>query len=398
MTIKNLGIILKKPQFVFGLIILVSLIVTFHSYLMKHDKFLESGKGHTHYNNYIIFKNSFYHLIENKDLYQLYPEEHWDYFKYSPTFALLMAPLAILPNLPGLFIWNLINAFILFWAVWQLPLIRNSRFWLMLPVILIELITSLQNSQSNGLIAGLIIFSFIMMEKKKPLWASLFIVLTIFIKLFGIVAFLIFLLYPEKLKSILYSVAWILLLTLLPVIVISWSQLTFLYQSWFHLLQMDQGISWGLSVQGWLHSWVGMNSKTLVFVTGILLLLLPLMRSKCFIDIRFRLSFLSSILIWIVIFNHKAESPTYIIAVAGATIWFAVQEIKIETIILILLVVIFTVLSPTDFFPKSIRESLVVPFVLKAVPCILVWITMISRMMLFSSAENKKQESSGTNY
>lgn len=378
---KDLLILLKKPGFIFLVVVLVTVAVSVQSYLLKHDTFQESGKGHTHYNNYIIFKQSFFHLIENKDLYQLYPEEHWDYYKYSPTFALLMTPLAILPDLPGLFLWNLINAFILFWAVWQLLLTRNRRFWLMLPVILFELITSLQNSQSNGLIAGLIIFSFIMMEKKKPVWASLFIVLTIFIKLFGIVAVLIFLLYPEKLKSILYSVAWILLLTLLPIIVISWSQLTFLYQSWFQLLQADQGISWGLSVQGWLHSWIGLDAKTPVILAGVILLILPLVNFRQFHEIRYRISFLSSILIWMVIFNHKAESPTYIIAVTGAAIWFITQELKIENILLISLVVIFTVLSPTEFFPRSFRENFVIPYVMKAVPCILIWIMIISRMI-----------------
>jgi hypothetical protein len=365
------------------LMILITIVITGQSFLQKHDTFQESGKGHTHYNNYMIFKQSFIHLVENKDLYQLYPEEHWDYFKYSPTFALLMAPLAFLPDVLGLFFWNLLNAFVLFIAIWKLPLPKERIHLLMLLVILIELITSLQNSQSNGLIAGLIIFAFLMMEKKQIALACLFIVGTIFIKIFGIVALALFILYPGKLKSALYSAGWIILLTFLPLLVISWSQLIFLYQSWLHLLQADQGISWGLSISGWLHAWFGMELKTPVLIAGILLFCLPFLRYKYFNDFQFRLAFLSSILIWIVIFNHKAESPTYVIAVSGAVIWLMSQKMKPENLILFLLVIVFTVLSPTDFFPRPIRETFVVPYVLKAVPCILVWMKIIGDMLFF---------------
>jgi len=47
--------------------------------------------------------------MEGKDLYAPYPNEYWDLYKYSPTFALLMAPLALLPTLAGLAGWNLLN-------------------------------------------------------------------------------------------------------------------------------------------------------------------------------------------------------------------------------------------------------------------------------------------------
>lgn len=41
------------------------------------------------YNNYVIFKMSFPHLVNNEDLYIVQPEEHWDLYKYTPTFAVL---------------------------------------------------------------------------------------------------------------------------------------------------------------------------------------------------------------------------------------------------------------------------------------------------------------------
>jgi len=117
----NKNKLLGNPLFVAGILIFITIIITAQSLLLEPKVFESGGIEYTHYNNYIIFKQSFFHLIENKDLYQLHPTEHWDYYKYSPTFSLLMAPLACLPNALGLFIWNLLNVLILFWALWKLP-------------------------------------------------------------------------------------------------------------------------------------------------------------------------------------------------------------------------------------------------------------------------------------
>ena len=73
-----------KPFFVAGIFFVITLLVTAQSLLLKPKAYQPGGKEYTHYNNYVIFSQSFFHLTENKDLYQLYPDEHWDYYKYSP--------------------------------------------------------------------------------------------------------------------------------------------------------------------------------------------------------------------------------------------------------------------------------------------------------------------------
>jgi hypothetical protein len=372
-----------KPLFSIGILILIVLAITSQSILRSPKTFEPNGITYTHYNNYIIFKQSYFHLIENKDLYTLYPNEHWDYYKYSPTFSLLMAPLAYLPDGLGLFVWNALNVFVLFFALWKLPMQTDKKRLFTFGFILIELITSLQNSQSNGLMAGLLIFAFILLEKKQLHWASLLIVLSIFIKIFGLVAFALFLFYPNKLKSFLYTVGWVILIAILPLFVVSITQLTFLYQSWLALLQNDHSISLGFSVVGWLYSWFGVDAKNLVLVIGAVLCCLPLLNYKCFNSLPFKLYFLASLLIWVVIFNHKAESPTFIIAISGVAIWFFSQRLKTENLILILFAFVFTILSPTDLFPKNIRVHYIVPYVWKVVPCIFIWLKIIIDLLLF---------------
>ncbi|MBK7855412.1 MAG: DUF2029 domain-containing protein [Bacteroidetes bacterium] len=68
--------------------------------------------GYGHYNNYLIFKDSFQHFLQGLNLYANYPPV--DLFKYSPTFAVLMSPFAFLPDWLGLTLWNLLNAMLFF--------------------------------------------------------------------------------------------------------------------------------------------------------------------------------------------------------------------------------------------------------------------------------------------
>ena len=397
--------IFTNPRFLLGVYILLALGATLQSYFGNPTTF--NDLQYTAYNNYIIFKQSFFHLIENKDLYILYPTEHWDLYKYSPTFSLLMAPLAILPDVIGLLFWNLLNALVLFFAIKNIPSISinqeskvfDNSFLLAGGVCLfvaLEMLTSIQNEQSNALIAGLIIFAFVLLEKDKVWLGTLCIALTVFIKIFGVVAFALFLVYPKKGKFILASSVWMIVLTALPLLVVSMEQFQILYQSWWRMLGEDHAVSYGYSVMGWLQSWFGLDvSKNVIVLLGVVLFCLPLVRIQSYSNYNFRWRLLASILIWVVIFNHKAESPTFVIAMSGVGVWYflsrmemqdfnAIHKVTSSNLVnttFVILAFIFTSLSPTDLFPRFLRENIVIPYVLKAVPCILIWGKIIWEMV-----------------
>jgi hypothetical protein len=220
----------------------------------------------------------------------------------------------------------------------------------------------------------LILWAFISIDKKKIGLATLLITLSVFIKLFSVLAFSIFIFYPKKGKTLSYTLLWFSLLFLLPLIVTSFPQLIWQYENWIELLRNDHSLSVGYSVMGWLETWFGITDvKNIVLIPGLLLLFAPLTRIKKYPDLQFRYWFLASLLIWMVIFNHKAESPTFIIAVTGVAIWYFSQAKSTVNLVLVLFVFLFTILSPTDIFPQMIRENWVKPYVLKAVPCIFVW-------------------------
>jgi hypothetical protein len=95
--------IVKMQNFLLVLLVSITILITAQSYLLSAGKNKTNGHEYKHYNSYIIFNSAYFHLIGNKNLYQLYPDEQWDYNKYSPTFTLLMAPLANPPDAVGLF-------------------------------------------------------------------------------------------------------------------------------------------------------------------------------------------------------------------------------------------------------------------------------------------------------
>lgn len=340
-------------------------------------QFLKSSNlPYTNYNNYIIFRNAFYHLLQGQDMYILHVVEQYDLYKYSPTFALLMGPLAVLPNFLGLLGWNALNAAALYWAVQQLPTIDGKARRVVLWLAAIELLTSMQNAQSNGLVAGLIIGGAVALERARPGRAALWLLLSVFVKLFGLVAFVLFWLYPrQRGRFVLWSISLGIGLALLPLIVVSSAELLVQYQSWGRMLAADHSASLGLSVMGWLETWFGfLPPKMVVVLGGAVLFCLPLLRFGQYQYGAFRVGMLAAVLLWVVVFNHKAESPTFVIAVAGVGLWWGLQTDRSwPDLMLLYSVVLLTVLSPTDLFPRFLRKAYVVPYVLKAVPCIFVW-------------------------
>jgi len=373
---KNLSIVLFAY-------VLISLVAATQGLFGTPKTYFPGGVPYPDYNNYLIFKYSFYHLIRGKDIYHFFNADHYDLYKYSPTFAVLFGTLAWLPDPLGLVLWNLINSLCLFAAIRMLPnLDDKKKSWILL-FCLVELLTSIQNTQSNALMAGLIIFAFALAERSKYFLSALCIVFSIYIKIFGALAFVLYLFYPGKLRLMAYSIFWMLLMAILPLAVIDMHQLVFLYQSWLRLLQEDHSASTGISLMGILQSWFHSDlSKNGVVLAGLLLFLLPLVRVRQYKDYTFRLLMLASVLLWIVIFNHKAESPTFIIAMSGAGIWYFVQERQGFNTVLIILTLFLVSLSVSDLVPSFIRNEWVKPYRIKAVMPILIWCKLVYELIL----------------
>jgi hypothetical protein len=189
---------------------------------------------------------------------------------------------------------------------------------------------------------------------------------------------------------------WGIALLLAPLVVVPPDYLAFLYRSWFDLLRNDHAAKAGLSVMSWLDAWFGLRPpKDLVIALGGLLLLVPLARVRRFGDAAWRTLLIASVLVYVVIFNHMAESPTYVIAVVGVALWYVSGERTPLDTALVVATFALTCLASTDVVPPAVRARVVAPYMLKAVPCIAVWVKMqydLARRGLKAQGSRLKQD------
>jgi hypothetical protein len=120
-----------------------------------------------------------------------------------------------------------------------------------------------------------------------------------------------------------------------------------------------------------------MPSKTVVAAVGLALTLAPLMRVKAYPIVRFRMLMLAVLLLWMVVFNHKAEPNTFVIAVAGVAVWYLAAPRSWLRVGLVAGVFVLTCVSTTSVFPTIVRRTLIQPYSLRVVPCLLVWIVAL---------------------
>ncbi|WP_420149750.1 glycosyltransferase family 87 protein [Spirosoma sp.] len=365
----------KRPFFsnyrvIFGLYFLVTLFVSIRVVFVDGS------------NNYQIFYYSLDHLIHGKSLYTVYPDEYTDHYHYAPTFAALFSPVFSLPYSLGLFLWHFLFAGIWVLAIYRMPFTHQQKvfaYWFGLQ----ELFTSLVNSQTNPLIAAIPLFAFISFEKRQPFWAAFFIVLGFNIKIYSLVAGALFILYPQKIRFLISCLLWGVVLGLLPLIFTPFDKLLWQYDLWINQLFIKSDHDkWGnTSIHRLVHTFISPDVATPVIIgAGVILFCTVYAQFRRFTDTTFRLLMVASTLIFQVIFNPVAESPTYITAVTGVLIWWFCSPQTVLDRVLLIACLIFTIFSPSDLFPVFLREQFVKPYVLKALPCVLIWFRVIYLM------------------
>lgn len=389
LKVKNISIntswILNK-RFVITLYILLAIITGIKQY----------AKGS--YNNYKIFTHTYWHSVQQKPLYDAYPNEYGDQNHYGPVFALIIAPFALLPDAIGASLWNIANALVLCAGFYSLPISLKNRSLIAL-ICTHEALVSMFSYQFNVGLTGLIILSFSYIIKQKDIKSAFIIALGTLIKLYGIVGLAFFFFSKRKFILIPSGIISIGSLILLPSFLSSPEFVMQSYTEWYFTLSQKNSVNVSLtsmqdiSVMGFFRR-ISQDSTIPNYpflLGGLLLFALPYIRINQYKHLGFRLMLLASVLIFTVIFSSGSESPTYIIAFAGVAIWFIIQPSPKNKWIIALFIFAFllTSMSASDLFPKFIRETYVKPYSLKALPCILVWLTIIYQMLIIDFKSHK---------
>ena len=331
-------------------------------------------------NNFLIFRAASLHLLHGVDMYAAYPALHLDKFKYSPTFALLFLPFAVLPFALSAFLWNALNAGAL-WIAIGMVLPRRAAL-IARAIVFMDMLGSLQNVQSNALVAGLIILTFAAYERRHTVLGTLAASVGASIKVFPLAGLSFAIFHPRKLRVAAVTVLVAVGLLLLPLLVTPLQTLLAQYASW-RAVETHDALDRGFTVmqmvellfhQGW-PNWPQQ-------LGGVLLLVAPVLaRRDQWTEWTFRRLYLCSVLVFSVIFNHQSESPTFVIAAAGAGIWFAsLKRATRGEWALFVFFVVCTILASSDAMPRVIQRAVFDRYHFKTVPAIALWVVLQFRL------------------
>ena len=350
------------------------------------------------YNNYKIFAYVYHHTVQKLPLYVEYPSQYFDSNHYGPFFSVIIGLFAVLPDGVGIVLWNIFNTFLLTLGVFKLP-IKESYKVAIAWIITNEMITALLSVQFNVGLTGLLLLGFVYLERQKFFYASVAILIGFLVKLYGIVILAFFVFMKQKMKFIGVFVLVAIVFFFAPLLITDFAFLKTSYIDWFHALiyksSYNESVSdmANISFMGFMKKVFGIQIHVLVAVAfGAMTLGLILLRKSQYDSMTFKLLLLSDLLLCLVLFNTNVESPTFIIAFVGVAIWFVLVEKSNLNLFLFIFAMILTSFSPTDIFPKFLREQYVKPYALKVLPCIFIWIDITYRLLThkFKSNHSKR--------
>lgn len=342
-------------------------------------------------NNYIIFSHSFWHALNQEPLYIEYPQEYFDLFLYGIPFTTLIAPFSLLPDRLGSLFWVLANCCILFWAIRQLSL-KKWQFAFLIWFSSNELFLPILAYQYSIGIAAMLILSYAFIDRKREFWAALMIVLGATTKVYGIMGLAFFLFSKRKIHLLWGLLFWVVVVYGIPMLYTSPEYVSREFVQWLDVLRYKHDLNTfcsytNISLLGMIRKIT--NSTTYsdlwIIVSGLILFVAPYFRLKQYEYKSFRMLFLSSVLLFMVLFSSSTEGCGYIAAILGVCIWYLFTPtngtMRIWNTFLLIFCFLLTSLSPTDLFPMFLKKEYIVPYALKALPCTLIWLKIIWELL-----------------
>lgn len=344
---------------------------------------------HGHNNNFLVFKYVFWHTIEGKSLYAPYAE-YFDINHYGPVFSLVIAPFAWEPVWLGMLLWLVALTALLFVAVRYSSLERPGQifvYWFCAH----ELLNALFMQQFNIAIVAFLLLAFYCIEKEKEWGAAFLIMLGTFVKLYGIVGLAFFLFSKRKGRLLLWLAIWAVVLFVAPMLISSPEYVISQYGEWYQNLITKNGDNMfspgqNISLLGMVRKISGCAtySDLWLMIPGMILFALPYLRFSQYKHLAFRQTILASVLMFVVLFSTGTENSGFVIALPGIVIWYVAAPWKRSKWDIALMVYVFFCCSfaHSDLFPRVLRDQLIRPYALKALPVAIVWLRLCYEMMV----------------
>jgi len=324
--------------------------------------------------NLEVFRHAARALLAGRDLYD---GSSVDWFKYSPTFALLFAPLAWLPGWVAAVLWGALNFGAAFVGLEAAALGDDRRARVAALAALPGILLATDGDQANLLVGGAILVAFASFERGRSSLGAVAVAVGALVKLFPIAAALFALPHAERERGLFRVIVVLAVGGVLPLAVLAPGALGAEYASWFALLRADHRTR-GWSVVTVVRDLGG--SASAVQIVCCALLALPFVVAIVVpTDASYRRRAAAALLVLVVLANHRSEYASFVLCAMGVGLWFADGRLTAPRVALLVLATVahgplFVRDDPVLTGPLSFLAAHRLFHPLRLVPFVLVWL------------------------
>lgn len=217
---------------------------------------VKSIARHGHHSVYPVLAWASRHWWADLPLHAGYPGLTDDIFRYSPSFAVLFTPFALLPDWLGSSLWNILSVAATFCALrlmvrellpgsWP----PKSEAWF-LGLTLLGSMSGIWSGQTNSLVIAVAIFAVAAIKRNCWWTASILLALPVFIKIWPIMIVLLLMIFWPRQLSWRFAIA-ALALALLPFLTRPFPVVVGQYQEWYDSLASHLHSRWGGFRDAW---------------------------------------------------------------------------------------------------------------------------------------------------
>ncbi len=169
-----------------------------------------------------VYYTSSQHYLAKAPVYV--PHDGIEEFKYSPLFALVFSPLAMLKKTAALYIWNILNIlslyliFYLFYKLKQMSFSSPRDFLIIVCLLALTgrfIFNNITLGQINILLCSLMVLTMYLEINKKYFWAAVVLAFSLMIKFFPLL-FVVYFVLTRRFKLLGFTVLMVLFFLLLP--------------------------------------------------------------------------------------------------------------------------------------------------------------------------------------
>lgn len=308
-------------------------------------------------------------------------EAHSIWFLYTPVFTTIYAPIFLLPEWLGPFVWNGFNYCMLCLAIKTLPQPLAPYRMKIFLFLLLLILQSTFCFQYNMVVCYIFLFAFTLLENGKPFWATLLIMISATTKYYGAIELGLLLCYPKFWRNIGYALFWGVVLLLLPTINTAFDNVFVLYKDMWGTYESHRGAADypGLFYAPGLKSLLLPNLRIVQFSVLAVIGAMFFWLNKRWCDFRFRVEALAVMMGYIILFSDSPETHTYMIALSGymMAFWLQPQRSRFDWILFWLLFVNFCILPVDAICPTPVYRFFHFNFWLDVYCMTIAWIRVI---------------------